>query len=70
MMAKLSDPECSIKPEPGNRVLFSKDKYNEILSPGSKIYGRIKEGDEVEIVFPGLYFDDSVIINPLVRRLN
>ena len=72
LYCKLSDPECYIKPKPKTRVLFKEELYREVLGPSTKIHGRIKEGEEVEIFFPGLFFDgsDRPIILPLVRRLN
>jgi hypothetical protein len=75
--SKLSDPYCYIQPQPGTIVSYNKDFCREILSPGTKIYGRINEGMDVQVVFPGLYFEDSTDkfnttkpISPcLVRRM-
>jgi hypothetical protein len=77
LYSKLSDPYCYIQPQPGTIVSYNKDFCSEVLSPGTKTYGRIKEGMDVQVVFPGLYFEDSTgkfnTIKPvspcLVRRM-
>lgn len=56
-IAALSDPKCYLYPIPGTRIRYREGYTLEILSPGTKKYGRIKENDEVEVVFCGLYFE-------------
>ncbi len=56
-IAALSDPRCYLYPIPGTRIRYREGYTLEILSPGTKRYGRIKENDEVEVVFCGLYFE-------------
>lgn len=86
-IAEMSDPKCYLGPIPGERLVYKEDLnyMQEILSPGVKRYGRIKEGDEVEVVSCGLYFDpykdtdgkfiekDGKLVKPvkpcLVRRI-
>jgi hypothetical protein len=74
--AMLSDPRCYLHPAPGTRLAFSEKHCIEVLSPGVKRYGRIKEGDQVEVVLCGLYFDDPRAADArpkvpvMVRRLS
>lgn len=76
-VAFLSDPQCFLQPPPGEMVKFKEGFTMEILSPGTKMYGRIKEGDSVEVVMCGLYFEDAAgkydtvkpVVPCLVRRL-
>jgi hypothetical protein len=78
-IAALSDPRCYLYPAPGARIPYKESSYTmEVLSPGTKTHGRIQEGDEVEVVFSGLYFEELTTENfltnkaaevPLVRRL-
>jgi hypothetical protein len=70
----LSDPGCYLLPAPGERLSYQEGHCVEVLSPGTKKFGRIKEGDVVEVVLSGLYFDDPATgakpVQPmLVRRL-
>jgi hypothetical protein len=74
--AMLSDPRCYLHPAPGTRLSFSEKHCIEVLSPGVKRYGRIKEGDKVEVVLCGLYFEDPRTADArpkvpmMVRRLS
>jgi regulator of replication initiation timing len=76
-VAELSDPRCFLQPAPGSRVTYKEGYCMEILSPGTKKFGRIQEGDQVEVVMCGLYFEDSTnafatvkpVVPCLVRRL-
>jgi hypothetical protein len=74
-IALLSDPCCYLYPAPGASTFYREGHCVEILSPGTKKYGRIKEGDVVEVVLCGLYFenpkrgDPKPVIPSLVRRL-
>jgi hypothetical protein len=76
-VAELSDPRCFLQPAPGSRVSYKEGFCMEILSPGTKKFGRIQEGDQVEVVLCGLYFEDSTnafatvkpVVPCLVRRL-
>lgn len=65
----LSDPICYLIPNSGEKVLFDSDKHEEILSPGIKKFGRIKDGEPVEIVIPGLYFENDINSNPVNKAL-
>jgi hypothetical protein len=70
----LSDPRCYMFPAPGAKVDYNDTMHSEILSPGVKRYGRIKEGDQVEVVLCGLYFEPEranpkPVIPCLVRRV-
>jgi hypothetical protein len=70
----LSDPRCYMFPAPGEKVNYNDTMHSEILSPGVKRYGRIKEGDQVEVVLCGLYFEPKwanpkPVIPCLVRRV-
>jgi hypothetical protein len=70
----LSDPRCYMFPSPGEKVDYNDTMHSEILSPGVKRYGRIKEGDQVEVVLCGLYFEPEranpkPVIPCLVRRV-
>jgi hypothetical protein len=70
----LSDPRCYMFPAPGAKVDYTDTMHSEILSPGVKRYGRIKEGDQVEVVLCGLYFEPKwanpkPVIPCLVRRV-
>jgi hypothetical protein len=56
--AKLSDPYCYLLPVPGTMVSYHPDRCVEVLSPGARKHGQIKEGDRVEVVHCGLYFED------------
>eukprot|EP01032_Pedospumella_encystans_P011194 gene11194-13032_t len=56
-IAALSDPRCYLYPIPGTRIRYWEGYTVEILSPGTKKYGRIEENDEVEVVFCWLYFE-------------
>jgi hypothetical protein len=77
--AALSDPNCHLQPAPGAHMVYHPDRCKEVLSPGAKRYGQIKEGDVVEVVLCGLYFEDAEgpgqlnavkpVIPCLVRRL-
>jgi hypothetical protein len=74
VVTTLSDPRCYLHPAPGTRVQYKEGHCVEILSPGTMRHGRIKEGDQVEVVLCGLYFDTpSATTKPtfpcLVRRL-
>jgi serine/threonine protein kinase len=53
-MAALSEPTVRLEPAPGHRMAFKSSACTEILSPGVKVYGRIKEGDPVEVVLCGV----------------
>jgi hypothetical protein len=73
--AALSDPNCFLLPEPGAQLSYHNERCKEILSPGAKNHGLIKEGAKVQVVLPGLYFDDgtgtgvtSLVVPSLVRR--
>jgi hypothetical protein len=73
-LALLSDPRCYLHPAPGVRLSYQEGHCVEVLSPGTKKYGRIKEGDVVEVVLSGLYFDDPAtgakpVVPVFVRRL-
>ncbi len=87
MLVELSFPRCYVSkffPEESLKYHRSEglaqDFMQEILSPGVKKHGRIKEGDPVEVVFPGLYFEDKErtpittdtkpVVPALVRRVN
>jgi hypothetical protein len=71
----LSDPCCYLHPAPGASTCYREGHCVEILSPGTKKYGRIKEGDVVEVVLSGLYFenphggDPKPVMPSMVRRL-
>lgn len=75
-VAALSDPPCYLQPCPGEKVKYKEGSFMEILSPGIKKHGRIKEGDVVEVVMCGLYFEDAAgrydtvkpVVPSLVRR--
>jgi FtsZ-binding cell division protein ZapB len=76
-VAVLSDPTCFLQPSPGEFVAYKENFCLEIMSPGTKMHGRIKEGDKVEVVMCGLYFEDATnkfdsvkpVVPCLVRRL-
>lgn len=75
LYAELSDPPCFLEPAPGTSFKYGSKVAKEILSPGVG-HERIKTGDKVEVVFPGLYFqsaedpsDKECLSSPLVRRL-
>uniref|UniRef100_A0A6C0AEC3 Uncharacterized protein n=1 Tax=viral metagenome TaxID=1070528 RepID=A0A6C0AEC3_9ZZZZ len=65
----LSDPRCYLIPNPETEVLFDSHKHEEILSPGIKRFGRIKDGQPVQIVIPGLYFENDINSNPVNKAL-
>lgn len=77
-IAALSDPACYLSPTPGQRMKFKEGFMQEVLSPGTRKHGRIQEGDEVEVVQGGLYFEELTeanlgtlrpVVVPMVRRL-
>lgn len=78
-MAALSEPCCYLQPAPGVRQCYRDGHHAEVLSPGSKRHGRIQDGDQVEVVLCGLYFeaptntntasDVRPIVPCMVRRL-
>lgn len=55
VIAELSDPRCSVGPVPGTAQPFNQDHHREVLS-STRSHGRIQEGDEVVVIFPGLIF--------------
>jgi hypothetical protein len=72
-LAALSDPKVTLEPMPGLRTDYRSDQCREVLSPGSRKYGRIKDGDMVEVVLPGIRCESAVDTRPsipcMVRRL-
>eukprot|EP01032_Pedospumella_encystans_P012628 gene12628-14597_t len=77
-ISALSDPKCYLYPAPGVRVPYKKGYTEDIMGLGTNKHGPIEEGEEVEVVLCGLYFDnpdqtegDTVkpIVSALVRRL-
>lgn len=67
-----SDEEIKLHPRPGTYIQYIREKSLEILSPGTKKYGQIKEGQSVQVVLPGIYFvvngNSVCVVPPLVRR--
>jgi hypothetical protein len=55
---ELSDPKCYLYPEAAISIIYPDDTrpYREIFRPGTKKYGALTRGEEVQIVVPGLYF--------------
>lgn len=75
-MAALCEPKCELTPVPGYRLPYKSTHHKEILSPGAKNHGHIKDGDLVEVVLCGVNFettssdtDNRPAIPCLVRRL-
>jgi hypothetical protein len=71
-IALLSDPRCYLYPAPGERMRYRQDHCAEI--PCAKTFGAIKEGEMVEVVLSGLYFQDPAAgtlpeVLAFVRRL-
>ena len=74
-LAELSDPRCLFEPPPGEKLSYSQDTCREIMSFTGKPQTRIQQGEQVEVLFPGLYFLQSETggtkmqaVPPLVRR--
>lgn len=61
-VSELSDPRCYLFPSPHLGVAYKEGLHVEILSPSTKTFGRIKEGEVVEVVLPGLYFDNPAVV--------
>jgi hypothetical protein len=74
-LAALSSPKCFLLPAPGIRLPYQDALCAEVMSPGAKQFGRIREGDMVEVVLSGLYNQPpggegvKPIVYSLVRRL-
>lgn len=66
---RLSDQSYFLDESPGEVVLYREEWHVEILSPGTKKYGRIKQGDKVQVIFPGLYFESPNISKPILRSM-
>lgn len=54
-----SVPKIGFYPEIGDQVKYNKSKHIEILSPGTRQYGRITEGETVSVAIPGVVFYDA-----------
>jgi hypothetical protein len=63
---KTSAPQCFLLEEPGTIIKYDDKKMREILSPGVRKYGSIKNNSDVRVLFPGLYF--STDSNPIVKQ--
>jgi hypothetical protein len=55
---ELSDPKCYLYPDATTNIVYPEDRriHREIFSPGTKVYGQLARGEEVQVVVPGLYF--------------
>ena len=76
-LVELSDPRCFLEPAPGDKIRYSSEIHREVISLSSRAAaGRIPDGEEVEVVFPGLFYLESEasgkkmqVAPPLIRRL-